>query len=568
MASFVFVLLLPIMFFLHSLFQNSWHQVEQKMLEKHQLISEALVEPFTLFVTTRQQSLQTIGEELTHLSDEVAVLLGHENKQERVQYILDKHLKSFGNFVSLTYTSAPYSKVNCISTAITPQPDFKKPDYGHLPLTKLSQTPSSVIGQDQLSPVFISTITNKPVVLIRHEILNQHSIVEGLLYAEVSLEHISSICSNIDFGERGHCAVVDQLGQVVAHPKASWVESVKDLSKLAVVQQMLNGNSGTTEFYSPALETDMVAGYSAIPALGWGVMIPQPKAELTEMLGKFRLNTLIWLGFGVVVALVVSGYLTRKITQPINRLIKRTERSTHNTEIVSLGAAPKGTPREIKQLWDSFSNLLTGLQSSNREIKRLNVSLQEEIAIATAELRQANKELYITSAQDYLTSLSNRRHFSQYLENILTHETDKMVGIILIDIDHFKQVNDQYGHEMGDLALKHLASTLKKSVRKTDLVARLGGDEFVVYINNVSDEELAMVANNIRQSIEDNPLKTASECLKLTLSLGTINQLNEGDLSLETLLSRADKAMYHSKLGGRNQVTSHTDESDAAESLS
>ena len=565
MASFVFVLLLPVLFFVHSLFQNSWQQVEQKMLEKHQLISKSLIEPFTLFVSTRQHSLLTLGQELNQLSNDVSVLINPEKKEKYVQLILDRHQKSFGNFVALSYSSKSNSSVECISTTDSSNSKLEKPNYSQLPLTKLPPIPGGVIAQDMLSPVFKSVISDKPVVLIRHEILNEHSIVDGVIYAEVSLDQVASICSKINFGKLGHCAIVDQTGHVVAHPNKDWVNEVKDLSKVSIVKKMLAGESGTTEFYSPALKADMVAGFSAIPALGWGVMIPQPKSELTKTLGSFRLNTLIWLAFGVLVALLVSGLLTRKITHPIHLLIKRTSQSESNTDMVSLGEAPKDTPSEIKQLWASFSALLASLQNSNKEIKRLNKSLQEDIDLATTELREMNKHLYKTSTQDYLTSLSNRRHFTHYLNDVLSNNTDQSIGIIIIDIDKFKHINDHFGHESGDLALVHLADILKKSVRSQDLVARLGGDEFIVYVDNPTESMMATLAEKIRGSMEQNPLRLTDQSLHLTLSIGTVMQYNDGELSLQALLRFADQAMYHSKTSGRNQVSAHSFETSKEE---
>ena len=565
MASFVFVLLLPVMFFLHSLFQNSWHQVEQTMLEKHQLISEALVEPFTLFISSRQQSLKTLGQGLSHLSNDVSVMLDRDKREQRVQQIMDKHLRPSGTFISLSYSPGPGFSVERLSTTDTSRPHSEMPDYSELTLAKLPPASNVISGQDMLSPVFISTISDEPVVLIRHEILNQHSIVDGVIYAEISLKKVSRMCAKINFGKKGHCAVVDSTGHVVSHPREDWVDTAKDLSKVSIVQAMLAGKSGTTEFYSPALKADMVAGFSAIPALGWGVMIPQPKSELTRTLGNFRFNTLVWLAFGVLVALIVSVLLTRKITQPINLLMKRTMISGNNYEMVSLGKAPKSTPSEIKQLWASFSKLLAGLQSSNNEVRRLNASLQEEIQIATAELREMNKHLFKTSTEDYLTSLSNRRHFNQKLENVLACEIGNMIGIMIIDIDNFKFINDQFGHEAGDLALKHLAAILKQSERPCDMVARLGGDEFIIYVSNPTDDALATLAENIRESVEQSAVVLPQQSLKLTLSMGTVNQLNDGNLSLETLLCFADRAMYHSKASGRNKVSAHRFENDSME---
>lgn len=560
MASFVFVLLLPILFFIYSLFQNSWQKVEQRMLEKHQLISEALVEPFTLFVSTRQQSLQTLGQELHSLSSDISTTLDKDRKARQVQETLDKHLKSFGNFISLSYAPNAHSHIESISTVDKANPYSNKPDYSKLPFKRLPSAPDGISGVDMLSPVFLSSISGKPVILIKHEVLNQHSIVDSVVYAEVSLKQVANMCSQIKFGMMGHCAVVDYTGRVIAHPSKDWSAETKDLSEISIVQKMLAGESGTTEFYSPALKADMVAGFSAIPALGWGVMIPQPKAEITSTLDNIRFSTLVWLTFGVLVALFMSGLLTRKITQPINLLINRTRLSGNDGEMVSLGEAPKNTPTEIKQLWVSFSKLLAGLQSSNKEIKRLNKSLQEDILIATAELREVNKDLYKTSCQDYLTSLSNRRHFTSYVGDVLTREVGKNIGIIIIDIDKFKDINDKYGHEAGDLALKHLTGVLNRSVRSCDLVARLGGDEFIVYAENPSDAKLAILAERIRKNMENSPLELSNQSLQLTLSIGTTNCCNDGTLSIEELLRFADHAMYNSKTSGRNQVSAHKPE--------
>ena len=286
MASFVFVLLLPIAFFVYSLFQNSWTQVEQRMVEKHHLISEALIEPFSLFISTRQQALNTLGQELRNLDSMLSntpfANINANERELRVQRILDKHLKSFGNFVALSYTSNPESEtLECISSADTDH--HTSLDYSSLSLNKLPIVDNSTIDKDFLSPVFESSLSGKPVILIKHRILDNHQQLQGLIYAEVSLDQIGGMCSQINFGVKGHCAVVDNTGHVLAHPNPNWVKEIRDLSKVSVVQKMLSGHSGTTEFYSPFLKADMVAGFSPIPSLGWGVMIPQPKAELTNM---------------------------------------------------------------------------------------------------------------------------------------------------------------------------------------------------------------------------------------------------------------------------------------------
>ena len=273
---------------------------------------------------------------------------------------------------------------------------------------------------------------------------------------------------------------------------------------------------------------------------------------------------MIWLLVGVLIALLIAALLTKKVTQPINLLINLTHQSEKGYDAVDLGKAPKNTPTEIRKLWISFSNLLSGLQSSNKEIKRLNVSLQEDIQRATSELQEMNKSLYITSTQDYLTSLSNRRHFTHFLEEVLKTHVGKNVGILMIDIDEFKQLNDQYGHEAGDLALQHLSGILKRLTRSCDLVARLGGDEFIIYIQNPTDEHLLTRSEKIRCEIIDSPLVLKGKSLHFTLSIGTVNQFNNGELSIQSLFRFSDKAMYDSKLLGRNRVSTYNAAIEAA----
>jgi len=391
MASFVIVLMLPIAFFVYSLLQKPWMQIEDKMLEKHHLISAALVEPFTIFFSSRQEALYTLGQELLSIDEEKTSSRLFTQKdtylrEQKVQEILDKHLKSFGNFVALYYFRSSESDLDSISSVNTDHKQLEQLDYLNLPLKALPAMEKNPSGEDFLSPAVKSSINDKPVILIKHSVIDSNQATKGTIYAEVSLDHIRDICSGIQFGVKGHCAVVDTLGHAVAHPNKGWVQEIRDLSKIRVA--------------------------------------------------------------GVLLALLVSVALARKVTDPINLLISLTHKSDKDYESVNLGKPPSHIPNEIQQLWTSFSNLLTGLQHSNKEVKRLNISLQEDIQKATADLQEMNKNLYITSSQDYLTSLSNRRHFTQYLGEVLKNKVGENIGIIMIDVDKFKHLNDHFGGEI------------------------------------------------------------------------------------------------------------------------
>lgn len=568
-SSFVMVLLLPVAFFVYSLFQNSWEQVEQDILEKHQLISAALVGPFTSFITTKQNSLYAVGKGIVKEKQKINTALSEEQNAlesaKNIQSMLEEHLMYFGSFVALSFSSEQDGALHSIATNTDNGQLPSRESYPDNLLTPISQSLNHLRSSkksppynDYLSPVFKSEVTGESVVLLKHHIRGKQNAIEGTIYAEVPLDKIANTCSQIKFGIKGHCAVIDSTGRVISHPNQAWVASVKDLSGVSVVKMMLTGSSGTTEFYSPFLKENVVTGYSAIPKLGWGVMIPQPKSEITDVLHDVQKNIFIWLLFGVLVALILAFTLTQKINLPIESLIKRTRRVALSKGMVDLGRRPRNSPIEIVKLWESFSQLLAGLVKSHEEVKRLNESLSHDINNATVELRQKNKELYKLSILDHLTSLPNRRYFTSHLDELLMNNSNKSIGVIFVDIDHFKSINDTYGHELGDAALIHFAKILNKCVRKSDLVARLGGDEFIIYIDGACQQTLSHIADTILLAAHSTPLVVEDIVITLSLSLGTVCHESNGTLTTEDFLKQADQAMYESKKNGRNRVTHYS----------
>ena len=562
MVSFVFVLLVPIAFFIYSLFQNTWEQAEQEMLEKHALISKALVEPFSSYISSRQRSLQTVGEELLHFEygeQDHDHFTYHDDQQRHhnIQAALDKYLKSYDDFVSVSYaTSNSNGKVHYhLSTREQHNEHAEKPDYSYLHLSTLAPVNKYKMNVDFLSTAFNSPIAKSPVVLLKHNILDKKNNVAATLSVEVSLAYIGTMCSKINFGVKGHCAVVDQAGHVIAHPNKGWVKEIRDLSKVSVVQKMLAGESGTTEFYSPFLKADMVAGFSSIPSLGWGVMIPQPKAELTHAFDRLRKNTILLLFSGILIALLMAYLLTNRITKPINFLMNKTNQVEKDVKELDLGPVPENSPLEISQLWRSFTELLSGLKRSNKEIRRLNHSLCVDIRDTKEKLSVIRKNFYDINNKEYLTSLHNRSYFAGHLQRVLNHENNVSGSLILINIDNFKDINNKYGHEAGDFALQQVSKIIQISIRATDLAARLGGDEFVIYINNISVDAVTKIAEELRNKIMFNINKYKRDSFYVTVSIGIVSHEGNEKISFEEFLSFANKAMVFSKKQGRNMVT-------------
>lgn len=178
--------------------------------------------------------------------------------------------------------------------------------------------------------------------------------------------------------------------------------------------------------------------------------------------------------------------------------------------------------------------------------------LQREIE----SLQEQIRELADKAHTDLLTGLHNYRYFQETLplEMERTLRSGQPLALILLDIDHFKVFNDQWGHEAGNRALAHIGVLIKNALRKLDIACRYGGEEFVIVLPDTSLREAIGVAERLRLHIESTPLLMGEEELKLTASLGVDEyRYHSGECS-STLLSRTDQWLYRAKEKGRNQV--------------
>jgi HAMP domain-containing protein len=145
-----------------------------------------------------------------------------------------------------------------------------------------------------------------------------------LMIGSLDPAFIRQVQRSITFGERGHSMIVDATGRVVAHPNAEWEASSKDASKLSVVQKMMRGETGVTQFYSPPMAADMIAGHTTVPGVGWGVMVPQPMSELAARAREVRNATIIVSAIGIVIASVIAWLLARFLAAPIVAVARAT----------------------------------------------------------------------------------------------------------------------------------------------------------------------------------------------------------------------------------------------------
>lgn len=168
---------------------------------------------------------------------------------------------------------------------------------------------------------------------------------------------------------------------------------------------------------------------------------------------------------------------------------------------------------------------------------------------------RAHKKLLYLATTDNLTSLANRTRFLDVFEREHNHSVRNKsdLSLLLLDLDHFKLVNDRYGHDVGDDVLKYIAASIVQRLRKTDLACRLGGEEFGILLPGANLTQAIAVAEDIRRSIADVPYTRADIVIPLTVSIGAVELGHDGN-DLETLYAVADNHLYKAKSAGRNQV--------------
>jgi diguanylate cyclase (GGDEF)-like protein len=187
-------------------------------------------------------------------------------------------------------------------------------------------------------------------------------------------------------------------------------------------------------------------------------------------------------------------------------------------------------------------------------LKNFNKLLEEKVNERTQELHKINKKLKLLANTDELTSIDNRRHFFHKINEYIKLAKRNLTPLtyLSLDIDHFKRVNDTYGHQVGDEILKLFTTSVKNSLREIDLFGRVGGEEFAVCLQNTPIEGAKIIAEKIRKNVQKNFYMHKGEEIHITVSIGMAQY--DFTCKLNQLMKKADDAMYAAKKNGRNRI--------------
>ncbi|RVU39034.1 sensor histidine kinase [Hwanghaeella grinnelliae] len=236
-------------------------------------------------------------------------------------------------------------------------------------------------------------IDNAPVIYLTCR------IGDKLAISEVRTDYIRSLGAAINFGVKGHAAIVDHTGSVLFHPRPAWIAERKNLSKVDPVRRMMGGETGISLFYSPAVKADMVAGFTAVAGTGWGVMIPQPISELHEAAEEASQSAVLVLAAGLFLAVATGWWLSLSMIAPVRETALAARKMAAGEKGVRVRNNPSLlTPAEFRDLGTQFNDMADTKERAEAELHN---------ALVEADLANQTKSLFLANASHELRTPMN-----------------------------------------------------------------------------------------------------------------------------------------------------------------
>lgn len=204
-----------------------------------------------------------------------------------------------------------------------------------------------------------------------------------------------------------------------------------------------------------------------------------------------------------------------------------------------------------RKLKENFEWFKQNLELKSNQLQMLNAELEEKIEQRTRELKKAYERMHLIANTDSLTQIHNRYSFlNAFNEELEKFKTSKIVfSLIMLDIDHFKDINDTFGHDIGDYAIVEMTKIVKEYLRESDIFGRVGGEEFMILLPYTSVEQAKNIAQRIRKEVDEYRFTSIEH---MSVSQGVV-QYKEAE-SANAMLKRVDIALYEAKTRGRNMV--------------
>lgn len=371
--------------------------------------------------------------------------------------------------------------------------------------------------------------TGAPLIYVMKRIGNRIAV------GAIKTDYFISLAKSVSFGSQGHAAIVDHAGNVLAHPLPSWIAARRNIAKVSAVERMLKGETGVETFYSPALKHDMIAGFASVAGPGWGVMIPQPMAELRTSANVARDSILIVVAVGLLGAALLAAFVTHLLARPLNRLIVATGEIEKGNSSARVGVIDSWyIPRELKDVQRRFNAMARSVE----DYQRIQAEGRER-----AEQANKDKGEYLANlGHELKTPLNSVLGFT----NMMRKEPYGPLGSeryheFLEDIDH------------GATHLLHLINDLLDLTRMETGTLRLAEDD--VGLSETVRRCHSILKHELEQKEIDLSVRIDQGGLRLRADERAVNQM---------LINLVSNAVRYSDPGSRVEIAAETEADGSA----
>jgi diguanylate cyclase (GGDEF)-like protein len=433
-------------------------------------------------------------------------------------------------------------------------------------------------GEPYVSDVFRGRgLGSDPIVAVSAPIVRGGRRV-GVVEGSLDLRRFSQLENRYAFQSAGaRLLLVDEHRRVIYASPGTGLTFLQDLGAERLLIAAADARQGAV-FEATGVATGDSSGKWHVAwaptRLGWKALVLTPTDSLAGRLSRDAGVVLLWLLVVLACALPLAIALHRQVTAPLSLL----EDELAHFRLESGGhdfMSGSAHVREYRGLFHTMHRFSWRLRASYRrleqsladtralrdELSAVLARREEEVRERTRELDAANRELQRLARVDPLTGLANRRWFNEFLQQAwrVARRESSPLACLLVDVDHFKQYNDTYGHQAGDECLKRVAGIVRGTAgRALDHAARYGGEEFVVLLSDAPLDATVVIADRLRKAVAALSLPHAGSPLgHVTVSIGVRNLVPAEAATPEQLLADADLALYEAKRGGRNRVAVH-----------
>jgi diguanylate cyclase (GGDEF)-like protein len=552
------LILLPASLITAHLYQRDRNAaIESEMRRIHAYSREVAVDVDSFIISQRNIARFAVA------SGELREFLKHAGNPATIPE-LNKWLK-FWSGISQSISEAYVMDLRGICIAST-EPSFIGNNYSIRPYFK-----EAIQGRHHVSDWMIGVTTGKPGIFLSSPILASNGEIGGVLVIKLNTAPVDSIIRrNYELGVQAF--VVNSAGVLLAHyDPAHRYSTISDLSldesaaisqtrqfadipqpslKLASLRRdIANARPGEThtsaEYRFQGIRR--IAALTGTSSRNWVVGITVScasiEASANRLLYSFIPLILLVLLFTFLSAIYVSRYIVR----PLGNLLQKA--TLLGDGDYSVQAEIKGDD-EVAQLAKAFNSMASQIRADKEE-------LEAKVEERTGELQNAYKEIKAFSITDTLTGCFNRHYMDEQLmlEIQRCSRYSRNLSIMMCDIDHFKQINDTWGHQAGDRVLSEVGSVLQAGIRQgADWVARYGGEEFLVVMPEISLASATMLAERLKSNLENLHISVEDQIIRVTASFGVTTLQPDSNEAPHVLLGRVDALLYKAKQSGRNRI--------------